>query len=50
MPVFERPHLKVDQPRSAFADGNQRWCAPLPFALFAYMCFLSDLDQDEQGP
>ncbi|KAF2646776.1 uracil permease [Massarina eburnea CBS 473.64] len=25
MPVFRRPHLKVDQPRSAFAEGNARW-------------------------
>ncbi|KAL5380119.1 hypothetical protein PMIN06_011117 [Paraphaeosphaeria minitans] len=25
MPTFKRPHLKVDQPGSAFADGNQRW-------------------------
>ncbi|KAF2465225.1 uracil permease [Lindgomyces ingoldianus] len=25
MPVFERPHLKVEQPKSAFAEGNARW-------------------------
>ncbi|KAF2269392.1 NCS1 allantoate transporter [Lojkania enalia] len=25
MPVFERPHLKVEQPKSAFAEGNHRW-------------------------
>jgi NCS1 nucleoside transporter family len=25
MPVFERPHLKVEQPVSAFAEGNARW-------------------------
>ncbi|OAG04292.1 uracil permease [Paraphaeosphaeria sporulosa] len=25
MPAFKRPHLKVDQPESAFAEGNQRW-------------------------
>ncbi|PVI04329.1 uracil permease [Periconia macrospinosa] len=25
MPAFKRPHLKVDQPISAFAEGNQRW-------------------------
>ena len=22
---LERPHLKVDQPKSAFAEGNARW-------------------------
>ncbi|KAF2191834.1 uracil permease [Zopfia rhizophila CBS 207.26] len=22
---FERPHLKVEQPKSAFAEGNKRW-------------------------
>jgi hypothetical protein len=25
MPVFKRPHLKVEQPHSAFAEGNKRW-------------------------
>ncbi|KAF2728179.1 uracil permease [Polyplosphaeria fusca] len=25
MPRFDRPHLKVDQPESAFAEGNKRW-------------------------
>ncbi|KAF2203954.1 uracil transporter FurD [Delitschia confertaspora ATCC 74209] len=25
MPMFERPHLKVEQPKSAFAEGNARW-------------------------
>ncbi|KAF2245825.1 uracil permease [Trematosphaeria pertusa] len=25
MPVFKRPHLKVEQPKSAFAEGNERW-------------------------
>ena len=25
MPAFKRPHLKVDQAKSAFAEGNQRW-------------------------
>jgi NCS1 nucleoside transporter family len=25
MPLFKRPHLRVEQPKSAFAEGNQRW-------------------------
>jgi hypothetical protein len=27
MPIFVKPHftLKVEQPTSAFADGNARW-------------------------
>ncbi|KAK6383951.1 hypothetical protein LTS17_003243 [Exophiala oligosperma] len=24
-PKFERPHLKVEQPKSSFAEGNSRW-------------------------
>ncbi|RVX71924.1 hypothetical protein B0A52_04323 [Exophiala mesophila] len=25
MPKFERPHLRVEQPLSVFAEGNERW-------------------------
>lgn len=25
MPRFTRPHLRVEQPKSVFADGNSRW-------------------------
>lgn len=29
MPAFKRPHLKVEQPKSAFAEGNARWYDPV---------------------